>query len=1099
MQKLFFLLLLFFSVKVSAQGVKEPINSSEIYARSVDLYEQEKYEEVLAEVEKIDRNDTSYVLGLLQKALANLQLERYEEAIKASSEGILLESSIQSNFYINLSASLNKAKRGEEALKVLEEGLKKFPKNYLMVYNKGIVYRAMEKLPEALEMYKATVLLNPYYANSHLNLALMACEEGEVSKAILSFNMFLLLEPGTKRSFYVLQKLNEIVSSKYERAPKNIALSPEGGDDFSEMDLIISNYAALAPSFKVPVKTDMASVKQTYALFSKMEYIKNDKGFWMQTYVPLFKEIIKQQKFSAFTWYSLQASENEKHKALVKKSMPDIDKFIAWVAPYIDKVRNMRVIEMDGKIQEMQHWYSPSQHTLAMICNLSSMNKLTGPCESYYSNGVLAAKGNYNDTGEKEGLWFYYYKNGAVSEKIIYKNDKTDGLAKWYYPDGTPKGEVLYIDGKQQGVRKEYSRAGLLLNLYNFKDDVLEGPTSVYYNIGEAYKEYEGKYKEGKLNDTLYEYYDNGVLRSSKFMLNNKQGNGDIKTFHRNGQLSSRVKNLNGLFEGEYRAYSYDGKLVREGQYLGGIEVGTWKSYYDNGKLEEEIQYDEKGKKNGILKSYDRDGKLFYEMEYLKGEIVSYKYYDKAGKILKEARKQKGEFEYIGFFPEGTKKTEGIYTTEGKIKLWKYYDTYGNLTEEENYDNKGRIQGSVKNYYKNGKVKNEVMYADDKPEGYFVSYHMNGKVMTEGWYKAGVMTGYWNSYYADGTPENKLYYYEGNLQGYQQYFHVTGILDKEEFFDKEVLTKVIYYDSLAAVTEIIELKNGTGNYISHYSNKKVDFSGNYILGVAHGKFQWNCVNGNVSTTGAYYNGMKDGPWKWYYPDGKIKIEGINKYGEKDGKWTYYFESGKIEKTENYINGVLQGDITWYYENGQVETRKTYLDDEEEGRGYYYDETGELQFVRDFHNGKIISYSYNDATGKLIAPIDVSSGSFNFLAYYKNGSKSREFESQKGLITGPYKEYHPNGKLKESFTYLNGEYDGPYTTYYPDGKVKSVLNYKLGLLEGTARYYYPDGKLEKELNYKTDTLHGNCKYYNTIGKLVKWHIFYSDNLIKEEKY
>jgi uncharacterized protein len=1101
MQKLFFLLLIFLTATVFGQNVKEPINSSEIYAKSLDFYREEKYPEALAEMEKIDRNDTNYVSALLERVIMNLKLDRFDEAIRVSREGLALGTSNQSSFYVDLGASLNSAKHSDEALSVLEEGLKKFPKNYLLTYNKGVVYKTMGKFPEAIEMYKAAILLNPYYANSHLNLGLMACDEGQISKALLSFNMFVLLEPGTNRSLQVLKKMLEIVSSKYERTPKNIELSPEGGDDFSEMDLIISNYSALDPSYKIPVKTDLASVKQTYALFSKMEYIKNDKGFWMQTYVPLFKEIVNQQKFSAFTWYSLQSSENEKHKELVKKNMPEINKFIVWIGPYLEKIRNMRVIQMDGKLQEMQHWYDPNRQTLSMICNLNATtNKLSGPCELYYSNGIKSAKGNYNSAGEKEGLWYYYhYKNGALSDSIFYKNGKIEGLTKWYYPDGTISGEASYINGNQQGIRKEYSRAGLLLNQYIFKENVLDGPTISYYNIGEAFKEYEGKYKEGKLNDTLYEFHDNGVLKSSKFMSNGKVGNGYIKTFHRNGQLATTVNKINGLFEGIFRAYNYNGKLSQEGQYLGGIEIGTWKTYYDNGKLEEEIQYDEKGKKNGILKNYDLDGKIIYEMEYLKGEVVAYKYYDKEGKILKEARKHKGEFEFVGFYPEGTKNIEGIYTAEGRTKLWKFYDSFGNLTSEENYNNKGKLQGKVKNYYTNGKLKDEMNYVNDLPEGYYVSYYKNGKIMNEGWYENGKMKGYWNAYYADGTPENRLYYVMGNLKGYQQYFHITGVLEKEEFIDEEILTKIIYYDTLGTVKETVELKNGTGNYISHHNNKKVDFSGNYILGINHGKIQWNYCNGNLSSSGNYFNDKMDGPWKWYQTDGKLKTEGNYKYGLKDGKWIYYFPSGKIEVVENYINGVLTGDITWYNENGQIETRKPYVDNEAEGRGYFYDETGELQFARDYHKGKVIAYTYNDASGKLIAPVNIANGTFKFLTYYKNGNKSREYESQNGVIVGTYNEYYSNGKLCESYSYQNGEYDGAYTTYYSDGKLKSILNYKEGLLEGPGKFYYPDGKLKKELNYKLDALHGNCKFYNNSGQLIKWQIFYSDNMIKEEKY
>ncbi|MBA3901733.1 MAG: tetratricopeptide repeat protein, partial [Bacteroidetes bacterium] len=743
MKKLLFVPLAFAFFYGHSQQLQEPLNSVEVYNKYKSLFADKKYEESLKELEKVNRNDTNYVDIFLERIIVHLQLEQYEEAIKYCQEGIALNSNYTNTFYQNLGASFNRADRYEEAIEVLDAGIKIFPQNHALHFNKAIAYKNSGKHAEAIDFLKKTIKLNPYFAQAHLQLGIYAAEEGKVAQAMLCFNMFLTLDPSGKSSLSVLQRLNEIVSSKYEREPKNINLSPEGGDDFSEIDMIITNYAALSKKYKIPVKLDLALVKQNHALFSNLKYQKNDKGFWMQTYVPFFQSLYKEGHFNEYTFYTLRPSENKTHQAMVKKNESAVGKFIPWATENVNKIHSIRNVEMNGAKQDMLFLYDNSAHTISLIGKANAeKTKLIGYVETYYTNGTISSKGNYVD-GEKDGLFIYYYKNGQKSRESNFKKGEVHGEFTLYYEDGKKRRTGFYENGKQQGIQKDYNKAGHLTNIANYKDDESDGKFLIYFDMGEAYKKYEGYYLKGKLNDSLYEYYDNGAIDAIE-IYKNGQLNGERKEFHRNGQLKSVVKYIEGVREGEYKSYFDNGQLYKQGHYKAGTDIGQWTSWYKDGKLDDETQYDEKGKKNGVFKDYDKDGKIIYELKYAKGEIVEYRCYDKQGKILKDSRKTKGEFEYLGIYPDGSKRAEGIYTTDGKKGLWKYYDKYGNLSSEQLFNSKGEYDGEFKNYFVSGKLKDKIPYKADKKEGHGVSYHLNGNVSVEGWYKNGLKEGFWN-------------------------------------------------------------------------------------------------------------------------------------------------------------------------------------------------------------------------------------------------------------------------------------------------------------------------------------------------------------------
>ena len=73
--------------------------------------------------------------------------------------------------------------------------------------------------------------------------------------------------------------------------------------------------------------------------------------------------------------------------------------------------------------------------------------------------------------------------------------------------------------------------------------------------------------------------------------------------------------NENGKKHGLWKYYDEDGKLIGGGCYENGKEVGPWKTYWNNGKLLSEGCY-KNGEKIGIWKYYDKNGILTEEKTY---------------------------------------------------------------------------------------------------------------------------------------------------------------------------------------------------------------------------------------------------------------------------------------------------------------------------------------------------------------------------------------------------------------------------------------------------------------------------------------------------
>ena len=219
-----------------------------------------------------------------------------------------------------------------------------------------------------------------------------------------------------------------------------------------------------------------------------------------------------------------------------------------------------------------------------------------------------------------------YHDNGRLKVEGMTKNRKRDGVWKFYDPRGTHTKTVTYSNGEILKTISMIQESGPKLR---------EGAAVTYHDNGRI--KLTGKYSKGKKNGEWKEYDTRGKLLKVRIYNHgkviNEQSRHKIKPFlsyHDNGRIKEKGMLKSARREGEWMLYSKRGKLIRTTHYLDGEIVdksntgliGPITNYYNNGFIKEEGIMNN-GKRDGVWKIYDEDGRHVENIIYQKGKVLN--------------------------------------------------------------------------------------------------------------------------------------------------------------------------------------------------------------------------------------------------------------------------------------------------------------------------------------------------------------------------------------------------------------------------------------------------------------------------------------------
>lgn len=1080
------------SLFTTAQENNPLINSAEAIQAGIKLYDDGKYKEALKEYQKVKTGDTNYVWALYEMALTCATDSQFTLGIKISEQALACNSERERcpELLAQYGNLLDYDGQQERSLQIYDSALAIYPAYTMLYIGKGTTLLRMKKYREAEKVFKQTLLISPFSASAHYKLGLCALNQGNIVPAYLSLVANLIMEPEGRFAMNSISLLDNIAKGKDDIMELVNKRTEEPDENFRLIEQIVLSKIALDKNYKSIINLDDPISRQLQVICEKLSFDGGDKDFWMQFYVPFFRKAFDDKKFEYLINYAFSGVNIPAIKEFNRKKKKDIEAFTTELVEYLKVIRTTRELEVAKRNTSGTCYYYENGSLVGKGVTKNNGEQLTGPWEFYFPAGNKKALGLYNEKGEKEGDWKYYYFNGQVkgeenyrsgkqegketyyfdhgivSSRANYKNGEADGEHITYYRDGVIKAIEQYQNGKLNGIRKSFTTTGLLQSEVTYVNGVQNGSFKTYHANGKV--ESEGKYVDDKLSGPYKAWYNDGAV-SVTAQYDQDKPTGEMKKYHENGKLKSVENYVNGVVEGEYI------------------------SYYDNGQINAKYT-NKKGKIDGDIQYYDKDGKLFSTVTFENDKPKAAKFFDKAGKQISISEVSKGKLDVVAYRPDGSKKVFTPYSSKGEINgIQVFYFASGKEKETNTYVN-SELTGASVSYFPNGQKSIASTYSAGKKDGYYTAWFLHGTKQEEGWYKNDELQGEWLTYNEQGVLVSRTSFLNGELNGLKTAYWPNGKLESETLYDMGTLLEMTEYDTTGKVLNKVKLKNGNGKFTSLYVTGKLCSEGNYVNGNLEGLYKHYFFDGSTQVLQYFKKGLRDSIYKSYNYGGKLSAEGLYNLGDKAGAWKYYREDGSLSRTEEYKGGKLHGTRTYFFKNGKPDTEIAYKNGDREGLNKKYSEDGALVYQMRYDEDILTGYSYLDKNNQLVPEIPLVQGNGAVKSFFPNGNAGVVVDYVEGNQHGNYKLYYPNGKLCLENTENYGNSEGQLKEYYADGTLRSVYNYLHDNTHGPYKEYNAKGVLVEEGGSYNGNNHGEIRYYDDNGKLKQTRIYYYGNLL-----
>ena len=455
---------------------------------------------------------------------------------------------------------------------------------------------------------------------------------------------------------------------------------------------------------------------------------------------------------------------------------------------------------------------------------------------------------------------------------------------------------------------KEYSYYG------NFKNDKFEGYGILEYNNHELFKEYKGKFKEGKKDGDGKEIYINGEYYIGSFKNDFKNGKGKIFNKFNNIKIESE----------------WQDNIAKDNKYI--IE------YYDNGNKKFEGEYNGLNR-NGEGKEYDYKEKLTFEG------------------FFEEDRRRYGKIynnEMIVF--------NGVFNNNNPIKGIFYYKNGIKMTECEVLNIKSTISDTdiISDRYLIGD--NIIFFHDDgsiKFEGNLLKNRnvFNSRVKTDVIvldnieYKIKFGKG---NYYEKGKlfPKYEFDFYDNEKKKEIKEFNSQNILVNHSNYDingKLILEKEYYHNGDIRIENSYiegELKNQKIYWQDNKIKYIVSYEVDYLALVEYNNIEEKIYEGRANNAFKYYGLGK------LYSNNQLEYDGNFSNSQFQGRGILYKNGSKIYEGD-FENNLYWGNGISFYENSEnIEYEGEWVNGCKHGHGTLYSDSNEIVYSGLFHNNEI---------------------------------------------------------------------------------------------------------------------------------------------------
>ena len=322
--------------------------AKKLVSEGVLLHDKGEYDNALQKYDSAIAADALFIDAFYEKSFTLYAIKKYEACIDLSKQIIhqFPDNALLKSVYVQYGSSLDDLGKGAEAIKVYNEGLKKFPDYFLLLFNKGITYTVMHDDEKAYACYQDALIANPLHASSYFRVAALL-KSGNYIPAMLACIMQLIIEPKGDRAVTSFNELKELIYSNVKKTgDNNVTISLDASmfdtkktkkqpDNFHMQEMLFSLSTALDKDSVMNsiTKTDIEKFDLKFQLMIN-SLSENEKGFFKERYVPFFKKLKENNFTNIVSRLVFANTKDETNAAWLQVHTDKTEEFYAWVREY---------------------------------------------------------------------------------------------------------------------------------------------------------------------------------------------------------------------------------------------------------------------------------------------------------------------------------------------------------------------------------------------------------------------------------------------------------------------------------------------------------------------------------------------------------------------------------------------------------------------------------------------------------------------------------------------------------------------------------------------------------------------------------------------
>ena len=207
------------------------------------------------------------------------------------------------------------------------------------------------------------------------------------------------------------------------------------------------------------------------------------------------------------------------------------------------------------------------------------------------------------------------------------------------------------------------------------------------------------------------------------------------------------------------------GEITSKGEYVANKKVKNWIGYYP-GNMISKIEYFNNGLRDGISIQFDKKGKISLVENYKNGLVhgQSIFYNSMTESPLSETEYAFGKRNglYRQYYDNGKIQEESMFANDLKNGISRWNNKNGQRIAEFNYK-AGNFEGVQKTFYETDTLQSVENYVNNLLSGEAKEFYPGGNVKVSGKYLDGLKDGAWTNYNEMGKVE-KVIKYKGGVE-----------------------------------------------------------------------------------------------------------------------------------------------------------------------------------------------------------------------------------------------------------------------------------------------------------------------------------------------